>query len=183
LMEVKKVSTKICLIGDGGVGKTSLIRRFVHDMFDDKYITTIGTKVSRKDLVLNYPHRNTQVQMNAMIWDIMGQRAFRSLLMEAYFNGANGIIGVCSLTDRESLFSLIEWIEAIQRVVDSVPIVILANKCDLKGFSKFEVDELNEVASKVNATFVFTSAKTGENVADAFLEIGKRILKSQMNLT
>jgi small GTP-binding protein len=182
-MEIKKVSTKICLIGDGGVGKTSLIRRFVHDMFDDKYITTIGTKVSRKDLILNYPHRNTQVQMNAMIWDIMGQRAFRSLLMEAYFNGANGIIAVCSLTDRDSLFSLLEWIESIQRVVDSVPIVILANKCDLKGFSKFEVDELNNVAGKLNATFVFTSAKTGENVANAFLELGKRILKNQMNLT
>lgn len=183
MMEVKKVRTKICLIGDGGVGKTSLIRRFVHDMFNDKYITTIGTKVSSKNMILNYPHLNTQVQMKAMIWDIMGQKGFRSLLMEAYFSGANGIIGVCSLTDRESLFGLLEWIESIQRVVDSVPMIILANKCDLKDFYKLDIDELNEVAGRLNTKFVFTSAKTGENVADAFIEIGKKILKDKMHLT
>ncbi|UCE38232.1 MAG: GTP-binding protein [Thermoplasmata archaeon] len=183
MMEIKKVSSKICFIGDGGVGKTSLIRRYVHDMFDDKYITTIGTKVSRKELIFDYPHRNVQVQLNAMIWDIMGQRAFRGLLKEAYFNGANGILGVCSLTDLDSLLSLVDWINSVKAMVGDIPIMILVNKSDLKEHSQFGDKEIQQIATLIGAEFLYTSAKTGENVPSAFDTIGKLMLKSQMNLT
>lgn len=183
MMTIKKLSSKICLVGDGGVGKTSLIRRYVHDIFKDKYITTIGTKVTRKELIFDYPEKNVQVQLNAMIWDIMGQKAFRGLFRGSYFNGTNGIIGVCSLIDKDSLWSLVEWVNSIHKKVNSVPIILLANKSDLGNDYQFGEEDLRTVANKLNASFIYTSARTGENVPDAFLKIGKEMVKSQLDLT
>ena len=179
-MLAKHVSSKICLIGDGGVGKTSLIGRYVYDFFDDKYLATIGTKVSRKVILLNYPDRDIQVKINAMIWDIMGQRAFRSLLHEAYFYGAKGIIGVCNLTDEETLASLNEWIESVKKVVGDIPMVLLANKSDLKDEIKVSESELKTTATSLNAHYLYTSAKTGENVINAFLTLGREIVNKYL---
>lgn len=181
-MLAKHVSSKICLIGDGGVGKTSLIGRYVYDVFEDKYLATIGTKVSRKVILLNYPHRDIQVKINAMIWDIMGQRAFRGLLHEAYFYGAKGIIGVCNLTDEETLASLNNWIESAKKVVGEIPMVLLANKSDLKDEIKLSESELKATAASLNAQYLYTSAKTGENVVNAFLTLGREMAKNQLKL-
>lgn len=179
-MLAKHMSSKICLIGDGGVGKTSLIGRYVYDMFEDKYLATIGTKVSRKVILLNYPDRDIQVKINAMIWDIMGQRAFRNLLHEAYFYGAKGIIGVCNLTDEETLASLNDWIESAKKVVGDIPMVLLANKSDLKDEIKFSESELKATATSLNAQYLYTSAKTGENVVNAFLTLGREIVNKYL---
>jgi small GTP-binding protein len=183
MMDTKKVSSKICLIGDGGVGKSSLIRRYVHNAFDDRYVTTIGTKVSRKDMVLEYPTSNVKVKLNVMIWDIMGQKAFRGLLREAYFNGANGIIAVCNLTNEDSLWSLGEWIDSLNKLVGRIPIVVLANKYDLKDSLQFGDEELRKLTQDLKALYYYTSAKTGENVNNAFLTIAKEMMKYQINLS
>lgn len=181
-MQKKNLSSKICFIGDGGVGKTSLIGRYVYNIFDDKYLATIGTKVSRKEIILEYPDKELQVKINAMIWDIMGQKAFRRLLHEAYFAGAKGILGVCNLTDESSLKALNDWIDSVNKVVKNIPIVILANKSDLKDEIQLSQDEIEKMAADLNAPFLFTSAKTGENVAEAFSTMGKEMIKSQLNL-
>lgn len=178
----KNVSSKICLIGDGGVGKTSLIGRYVHDKFDAKYLQTIGTKVSRKEIVFDCTQSQVEVNLGAMIWDIMGQKAFRSLLQDAYFHGANGIIAVCDLTQRQTLESLNEWIDSITQVAGKIPTVILANKSDLNDEKQFGEDELRMLAESLDSPFLYTSAKTGENVDDAFLAIGRLMVKRQLNL-
>lgn len=179
----KNVSSKICLIGDGGVGKTSLIGRFVHDKFDTKYLRTIGTKVSRKEIVFECPESQVQVNLGAMIWDIMGQKAFKRLLQDAYFHGANGIIAVCDLTQRQTLESLNDWIDSITRIAGIIPTVILANKNDLQDKMQFGEAELRKLAETLDSPFMYTSAKTGENVDDAFLAIGRLMVKRQMNLS
>jgi small GTP-binding protein len=179
----KKVSSKICLIGDGGVGKTSLIGRYVHDRFDNKYLKTIGTKVSRKEISFVCPESHVRVKLGAMIWDIMGQKAFRNLLQDAYFHGANGLIAVCDLTQRQTLESLDEWIDSITAISGKIPILILANKNDLSSEIQFGEDELRKFADLIDAPFLFTSAKTGENVDEAFLAIGKEMVKNQLNLS
>jgi len=181
-MLIKNVSSKICFVGDGGVGKTSLICRFVHDLFDDKYLATIGTKVSRKEIVLDYPDKNLRFKMDAMIWDIMGQKAFRGMLQGSYFHGAKGILGVCSLTDLDSLKNLNDWIESVKAVVGEIPIVLLANKNDLKNEVQFDDGYLKEMANSLNATYLYTSAKTGENVGQAFSNIAKQMIKNQFKL-
>src|SRR3989442_6262446 len=98
-MEVKRMKVKVCLVGEAAVGKTSLIRRFVLENFDDKYIQTLGTKVSKKELTSSSPDGSGELKIDMTIWDIMGQKGFRELLKEAYFYGARGILALC---DRKS---------------------------------------------------------------------------------
>jgi small GTP-binding protein len=181
-MLTKRVCSKICFVGDGGVGKTSLIGRYVFNIFDDKYLATIGTKISRKSMILDYPEKDLRIRMDALIWDIMGQKAFRRLLRGAYFQGANGILGVCSLTDFDSLKSLNDWIDSIKEVVGEVPLVILANKNDLEDEIQLKIDEIEEMAASLNAKFLFTSAKTGDNVGKAFTTIGREMIKKQFDI-
>ncbi len=182
MMSIRNVRSKVCLVGDAGVGKTSLIHRYVYDAFNDKYIITVGTKVSRKEMMFKYPARDVQVKLDAMIWDIMGQRAFKSLLHDAYFLGAQGILGVCNLTDENTLPSLIEWIMSVNKVVGRVPVVLLANKFDLEDEIVLTKGELRLIARQLNAQVIYTSAKTGQNVAEAFFTLGREMLRNQFNL-
>jgi small GTP-binding protein len=159
---------KVCLFGGSAVGKTSLIRRFVLNEFDDKYLVTIGTKVSRKDLEIKDPVRKKIVSYTLMIWDIIGHKSFRKLLASAYFRGAHSAIGVCDITRKDTLHELHDWINSIYKVTGKIPIVILANKIDLKAHAAFDEDDLTRIASYYAAPYLFTSAKTGENVEKAF---------------
>src|SRR2546427_11565351 len=102
-MEVKRMKVKVCLIGEAAVGKTSLIRRLVLDNFDDKYIQTLGTKVSKKELASPSPDGTGDLKIDMTNWEIMGQKGFRQLLQQAYFYGARAILAVCDVTPRTTL--------------------------------------------------------------------------------
>ena len=168
---------KICLVGEGAVGKTSLIKRFIYDMFSDKYIVTMGTKVSKRNKIITHPVEGTPTKVSMLIWDIMGQQEFRSKVPDAYFNGCDGALAVCDITRIETLSLLIEWIKLIYSVAGEVPIVFLANKCDLKGKEQLDLDTLMNLSLKFDRSHAFlTSAKTGENVELAFETLGKEIL-------
>jgi Ras-related protein Rab-8A len=182
MSQTKNVRIKICFVGDANVGKTSLIGRYVHNVFGDKYLSTLGTKVSRKDIDIEYPHEDTSVRMDAMIWDIMGQNTFRSLFSESYFQGANGIIGVCNLTEAESLYSLNEWIHTARTIAGDIPVIVLANKCDLKEDIKLTPKEIKEIAAEWNAKYLLTSAKSGDNVNQGFLTISRDIISDKFDL-
>ncbi len=173
---------KICLAGDASVGKTSLISRYVQNVFGDKYLSTLGTKVSRKDINLEYPEKETNINIEAMIWDIMGQKTFRSLFSEKYFQGANGIIAVCNLTEKDSLMSVNEWIYTARKYAGEIPVILLANKNDLIEEIKLSPDELQQTATLLKAKYLLTSAKTGENVPQAFLTLSQEIMKAQLGL-
>jgi small GTP-binding protein len=178
MIDNQEVKLKICLVGEGAVGKTSLIKRYVLDAFDGQYLTTIGTKISKKEVTLKIPSDEEKHDVTMLIWDIMGQKGFRELLQEAYFYGAQGIIAVCDITNKISLEDLEGWIDAAMRVTGKVPIMFLANKFDLKDDAQFSLDELKNFASKYDNSVVLTSsAKTGENVIKAFESLGSKILK------
>src|SRR5437879_13306466 len=91
--ESKTLQFKICLVGEEGVGKTSLIHRFVSGAFDESYIRTLGAVVSKKTVALGTLH-GRPVQVDMMILDIMGKRTFLQLFKEAYFHGAQGLLAV-----------------------------------------------------------------------------------------
>jgi small GTP-binding protein len=175
-MATKKMKAKICLIGESAVGKTCLIRRYVLNMFDDKYISTLGTKVTKKNIIIDHSTKNEKVDLTFIIWDIMGQKGFRALLKEAYFDGANGIIAVCDVTRKNTLNDLDEWIYSVYEVAGKIPIVLLANKSDLKSNAGFWDAEVRDFAEKYDAVWLLTSAKTGENVEDAFNKIGEQVI-------
>lgn len=172
-MSMKK---KICLLGDSAVGKTSLIRRFVYDRFDDKHIATIGTKITKKDITVRHPTQALDVSLTIMIWDIIGQIGFRKLLHDAHFSGATGALVVCDITRKSTLDNLDEWLSSLFEIAGEVPIIFLANKNDLDYMAEFGEDELKAVASKYKSPHYFTSAKTGDKVEEAFYEIGQRII-------
>jgi small GTP-binding protein len=167
-MSSAKYIIKLCLLGDGAVGKTSLVRRFVFDVFDDKYIQTFGTKVSKKSMVIEGE------TMDLLIWDILGQKTHESL-HEAYYRGAAGALAVCDFTRPETMKNLKSWIGSFRSVVGDPPVLILGNKSDLD--KAYSVADLKAFASSIGCEILETSAKTGLNVENAFAMIGKRLLE------
>ena len=180
LSDAKRVKMKVCLVGEASVGKTSLIRRFVLDDFDDKYIQTLGTKVSKKELTLRESDGHGTLKIDMTIWDIMGQKGFRELLKEAYFYGAKGILAVCDATRRHTLDDLDDWIEGVYSVTGRIPIDYLANKADLRDERQIGEDELAQAARAYDSPFYFTSAKSGLNVEAAFKSLGERIVQERL---
>lgn len=168
------MKVKVCLVGDSAVGKTCLIRRFVSNEFDDRHITTMGAKVSKKRIAVRLED-GSRVEMNMTIWDIMGQKTFRDIMKEAFFYGAQGILAVCDVTRNDTLQELHGWVKAVYKVSGEVPAYFLANKVDLKDQISFDERELREVAEKYDAPYIYTSAKTGENVQQAFQQLAEMI--------
>jgi small GTP-binding protein len=175
--DVRKL--KICLIGDVGVGKTSLIRRYVLDVFDDKYIATIGTKVTKKEIEVKDPRTGAPQKIMLLVWDIMGQPSFREVLREAYFYGAEGALAVCDVTSKESLGELRYWVKAMSATTGKIPIVFLGNKCDLREETRVPYQDLDVFAKKHDSPALLTSAKTGYNVEQAFITLVDKLLLSR----
>ncbi len=173
------VTLKVSLAGDPGVGKTALVRRFVTDTFGDRYITTLGTKVSSKQFPLTDPERKDVVHEVGMgIWDVMGHESFREILKEAYFTNANGVLLICDGTRDETLYSLARWYEAVASVAGPVPAVVLVNKSDLAGGRKILPSEVEPMCSEFGWPWFSTSAKTGENVEAAFRLVAQEHLRA-----
>jgi len=173
--ERQKMKVKVCLVGEGAVGKTCLIRRFIHDQFDDRYISTLGAKVSKKEVVVMNPRADGEISLDMTIWDIMGEKGFRELLKEAYFHGAQGILAVCDVTRKETLMELNDWIAAVDRVTGNIPVQFLANKADLRDQAKITPGDVKQLADTHKSPFLFTSAKTGDNVEAGFLRLAEMI--------
>lgn len=168
-MPSERYIIKLCLLGDGAVGKTSLVRRFVFDVFDDKYIVSFGTKVSKKFMKIG------EAEVDLLVWDILGQRSHESL-HAAYYRGAAGAFAVSDFTRPETMLSLKSWVSNFRSTVGEKPVVILGNKSDLT--KKYPLSELQSFGSSIGCDVIETSAKTGLNVEKAFLNMGKRLLES-----
>ncbi len=174
-----KMKAKVCLVGEQAVGKTSLILRYVLDQFGEAYMATLGAKVSKKSVVLDFPERDLRVNMDMTLWDIMGAKGFRELLKEAYFHGAQGVLGVTDITRKNTLEDLMAWRESVQKTAGDIPWVLAVNKFDLKEEFAFGEDEVKELAKHLNAPHLFTSAKTGERVEQVFEVLGKMIVEAE----
>lgn len=167
MTKIRRMKAKMALMGEGGVGKTSLIRRFVLDEYEDAYLHTVGTKVSKIELTV--PHgTDTEVQMDLSVFDIMGQRGFKDLVRETYYHGAQALMGVCDLTRKDSLYALNDWIPSALEISGDVPVYLVVNKKDLIERRALTDEEIHKAAESFGAPFVMTSAKTGEFVDDAF---------------
>ena len=173
------MKAKVCLVGEAAVGKTSLIRRYVLDQYDDRYETTLGAKVTKKELRIPIKEKHLEVQLDMTIWDVMGDDTFRELLTKAYFAGARGVLAVADLTRRSTLDGVSGWIDAVGKVVMRVPVLIAVNKADLEASGEFGQEEIQKVAEGCGAEFLMTSAKTGAGVERAFQRLGALIAWGQ----
>jgi small GTP-binding protein len=153
---------KFIIVGDHEVGKTSIIMRFVENRFSMDYRATIGLNI----MAHNYNFLDTMIHL--MIWDIGAQKFFRRV-RRTYYQGAHSAFLVFDLTNRSSFDHLENWYDELKGFVSKdIPIVVVGNKTDLKEERQVSYQEGVSLANKLKASYIETSAKTGENVEDAF---------------
>jgi len=170
-----EVKRKVLLLGDGAVGKTSLIRRFVTSAFSDDYIASIGTKVTKKQLALERVDGAAEVTL--MIWDVLGQQEYTRIQEGAFANAAAALLvyDVSRVETYESLKKF--WIRRLWSVAGKVPVVVLANKCDLLEHRPPELSRLLRLTESLQVPGWLVSAKTGENVEVAFSALAGMTLR------
>lgn len=169
-MELRDILKKVVLLGDGGVGKTSLIARYIVNKFDDKYIATIGTKVSRKDIQVVKP--NLIINLRMMIWDILGQKEY-SKIRSASLSGAQGLILVGDLSRPETIKSLQDfWLKEVHAQVGIIPTVVVGNKADLAEKNSMSAAAVESLGQRLGYPTLLSSAKTGTNVEEIFGMLG-----------
>ena len=178
-LKAPRLKLKICLCGEEAVGKTSLIRRFVEDAFDDRHIITLGAKVTKKELQVKMPDSGDPMRAILEVWDIRGQLGFARFLRDSYFRGVQGLLAVCDVTRPLTLVKLEGWRRAATMVAGQIPMFVVANKGDLIEDQQFGVDELRALCRRWGSPYLLTSAKTGEGVEAAFRRLTGTILRAQ----
>jgi len=175
---LKQLNKKVILIGDPAVGKTSLVTRFVQNSFEDKYIASIGVKVSKKPMDLKI--QGLDVKLDMMIFDVLGQHDFRRL-RRMYVDGADAIIFVCDLSRVDTIESVESfWYPELERIVGKVPMIILGNKIDITDERGEGASLLKTVAGILLLSTYFCSAKTGSGVEEVFAIIGKEVVERHL---
>jgi Ras-related protein Rab-1A len=163
---------KILIIGDSGVGKSSLLLRFSDDTFTESYISTIGV-----DFKINHIEIDGK-QIKLQIWDTAGQERFRTIT-SSYYRGAHGIIIVYDVTDAESFENIKEWLDEVNRYsYKDVIKILVGNKCDKEDKRVISTFSGEEYAQLKNIDFIETSAKDSHNVNEIFYRIAEKIKKS-----
>ena len=160
---------KILLIGNSGVGKSSLLLRFADDTFTDNFMPTIG--VDFKIRTLEVDGKTIKLQ----IWDTAGQERFKTIT-SSYYKGAHGIIVVYDITDKESFKNIDTWMNEVEKhASDNVSRILVGNKSDMEESRQVSTDEGKELADQYNIRFMETSAKESANVEEAFTLMTKEI--------
>jgi hypothetical protein len=173
---VKMFQFKVCLLGEGGVGKTSLIRRFAYNVFTDEYSQTMGTKLTRKDLTLQSGDGRGVLRVRMLLWDIIGHRKLHKLA-QVHFAGAHGAIAVCDLGRPETYTAIESWLSKFFESAGNVPVLIVGNKRDRAGHLVTEQD-IERLALVYGGRSVLTSAKTGEGVEGVFTLLAKAMTEN-----
>jgi small GTP-binding protein len=166
-------SFKVLLLGAPAVGKTSILYRFVKNQFSHDYITTIGINYLKKEIAME-----KKDFAKLVIWDIAGQKKFK-FLHKQYYDGTQGALLIFDLTQSKTYEALEAWaLELFSIVEEKIPIVIIGNKVDLieEIGRSVDLNVVKENAKNKNSIYIETSAKTGENIEDAFKELTRRMI-------
>lgn len=162
------IQKKICMLGATAVGKTSLVARYVRNMFSDKYLSSIGVKVDKKVLAVG----GTDVSL--ILWDIHGDDQFQAL-RTSYLRGAAGYLLVVDGTRATTLAKALDLKRSVDQAIGEVPFVLVLNKADLSEAWELASDMEEDLQAK-SWVIVRSSAKTGEGVEDAFDRLTRAII-------
>ena len=175
-MEMYDFLFKIVIIGDSGVGKTNILKRFARNEFDIDTKSTIGVEFSTRTVDINGKIVKLQ------IWDTAGQERYRAIT-SAYYRGATGALLVYDVTQKYSFDNIKKWYTEIQNnVKNDIVIILIGNKADLKSVRTVSLDEGKFFANLHHFYFLETSALTGDNISDAFELLSHQLLKNKQNL-
>lgn len=166
---------RIILIGDSGVGKSSIILRYLQDDFKEKFPCTAGVEIGTKTLTIDGE------EIKLQIWDTAGQERYRNVT-KSFFKSALGVLIVFDLTSKESFKNLEEWFNLIdQHAPEDVSICVLGNKIDLKKEITVKHEEINQFLENKIAKYYEVSAKSGLNIEKAFFEISQSIKQKKFD--
>lgn len=162
---------KVVLLGEGCVGKTSVVLRYVEDKFNDKHLTTLQATFLNKKLNIGGK------RINLAIWDTAGQEKFHAL-GPIYYRMSNGAILVYDITDEDSFQKVKNWVKELKKMLGSeICLTIAGNKIDLEKDRNVPVEVAEEYAKTVGATHYHTSAKLNTGIEDMFLELTQRMMQ------
>mmetsp|Transcript_19622 Transcript_19622/g.48160 ORF Transcript_19622/g.48160 Transcript_19622/m.48160 type:complete len:214 (+) Transcript_19622:319-960(+) len=162
---------KVVLLGEGRVGKTSLVIRYVNNVFSEKQQSTVQASFLTKRLTMG---ENT---VNLAIWDTAGQERFHAL-GPIYYRDADGALLVYDTTDTDSFAKVKTWVKELRKMVgEGIVLCIAGNKIDLDKERQVSKEEAEEYAKSVGATHCLTSAKNGKGIEETFLQLTKNIIE------
>jgi Ras-related protein Rab-1A len=161
---------KILLIGDSGVGKSSILGKYVDNIFNDNFISTIGVDFKITNKII----KNTKIKLQ--IWDTAGQERFRTIV-SSYYRGAHGIIMVYDITYANTFNNIKHWMSEIHKHCNNnIQILLVGNKSDLYRNRQVNQSDAQNFANFHNIQFIETSAKTSENIENCFSKLIETIL-------
>jgi small GTP-binding protein len=164
------IQKKICMLGAFAVGKTTLVQRFVTSLFSDKYLTTVGVKIDKKQLKVG------EADVTLLLWDLAGEDEFQKVQL-SYLRGAAGYLLVIDGTRQSTLDSAFLIQRRVEREVGEVPFIAVFNKFDLED--EWEIGDASIADLEGRGWSVIkSSAKTGQGVEEAFHALAERVLES-----
>ena len=165
---------KIIIIGEAGVGKTSLVKKFVSGRFSSDYRVSIGANLFVKELILN-----SDIEVTIQIWDIAGQEKWVKM-RHSYYKGAHGALIVGDLTRGNTFEQLKEfWNPDLKKFCGDIPKILVVNKVDLEPI--VSNNDIEKLAQDINVkASIITSAKNGQNVEEAFHQIAEAIVTTKL---
>lgn len=164
------IQKKICMVGAFAVGKTSLVKRYVHSLFSDKYLSTVGVKIDKKTV------RAAGQDVMLMLWDLYGEDSVQKIQLN-YVKGAAGFLIVVDGTRASTLSTGLELCRTVQGVTGPIPHLIVLNKSDLRADWEVPPQAIEELRAR-GESVILASAKTGEGVEAAFIGLSERMLKA-----
>jgi small GTP-binding protein len=164
------IQKKVCMVGLYGTGKTSLVQRFVHSLFSERYLSTVGVKIDRKPIQVD------GADLTLVLWDLAGRDGHEDITT-SYLRGSHAILYVADGTRRETCDQLPELRALVREAAGEVPEVLALNKSDLK--ERWALATGDEQALSQAFDLVLTSAKTGDGVEEIFLRIGRAMLTAK----
>ncbi|CAL9765005.1 unnamed protein product [Musa acuminata subsp. burmannicoides] len=172
----RNLTFKLVLLGDGRVGKTSLVLRYVNNVFSEKQETTVQASYLTKRLVIG------GVPITLSIWDTAGQERFHAL-GPIYYRDADGMYLIkTNITDTDTFLRVRKWVKELQQMASKdIVMVIAANKSDLIRSKKYDIQEAESYAMTIGAKLFLTSAKFGSGINYVFLDITARLLQKKKN--
>ncbi len=174
------VSKKICMLGDFNVGKTSLIRRFVERQFSDQYLSTIGVKISRKNVECQAADGQKQITVQMLLWDLEGNTKFKTIT-PMYLQGSSAAVIVADVNRQVTIEHILDHVQCFLSVNPKGSIIVALNKSDLFDENKL-VEVLKAVSFKLPEPVIAsysTSAKTGAQVDQIFQRLAYQIIKPE----